>query len=397
MRHPKYAIASSLLGGLLLWPIGCGQKPATTPPALPTVEVARPLQREVTDYADYVGRTEAIDSVQVRARVSGYLQTVNFKEGDLVKAGQVLFEIDPRLFEAQVASSQAQVASAGATLKRAESDNARYRWLNQKTPGAVSKQDVDKYQATADQARADLQNAQAALAQNQLNLTWTRVTAPVDGRISRYLVTVGNLVTQDQTVLTNIVSTGSIYAYFDMDDTTVLRLRRMTRDGMAHFGQDSAAPVYLQLENEKGFPHKGQINFEDNQIAPGTGTLRVRGVFSNQDDALIPGYFVRIRVPIGMSHPALLVPDRAIDDDQGSKVLRVVNEKNQVTSRPIQVGALDHGLRVIEDGLVRDDRVIIRGLMQVRPGMTVAPKVVDLPAAAARPADSLTSAQGLEN
>src|SRR5882724_11088090 len=167
MRYLK-PIALSVLSGLSLWLSGCGEKTTVQSPAPPTVEVARPLQREVTDYADYVGRTEAIDSVQVRARVTGYLQNVNFKEGEMVKKGQALFEIDPRLFEAQVASSLAQVASAQATLKRAQSDNARYQELAAQTPGAVSKQDVDKFQATADQARANLQAAEAALAQNQL-------------------------------------------------------------------------------------------------------------------------------------------------------------------------------------------------------------------------------------
>ena len=396
MRYLK-PIALSVLGALSLWPSGCGEKTAAPSAAPPTVEVAHPLGREVTDYADYVGRTEAIDSVQVRARVGGYLQNVNFKEGDLVKKDQVLFEIDPRPYEDQVASSLAQVASAKATLKRAEADNERYRWLTEKTPGAVSKQDVDKYQAVADQARASLQASQAALAQNQLNLAWTKVTAPVDGRISRYFVTVGNLITQDQTVLTTIVSTGRIYAYFDMDDTTVLRVHQLMRAGKSGFGREGAAvPVYLRLENEDGFPHQGQIDFEDNQIAPKTGTLRVRGVFPNRDNSLEPGFFVRVRVPIGNSHQALLVPDRAIDSDQGRRVLRLVNEKNQVISRPVRLGELHDGLRVIDGGLARDDRVIIEGLMQVRPGMTVEPKVVDLSANAARTGNSETLAQGTE-
>jgi RND family efflux transporter MFP subunit len=397
MRYLKRTIAFSLIGSLLLWPNGCSQKPAAaTSPAPPTVDVSYPLQREVTDYADYVGRTEAIDSVEMRARVSGYLEKVNFKEGDLVKKGQVLFEIDPRLFQAQVANSLGQVGSAQATLKRAEADNARYKMLDAKTPGAVSQQDVDKYQATADQARADLLTAEADLDQNLLNLGWTKVTAPVDGRVSRYFVTVGNLVTQDQTVLTTIVSTGPIYAYFDMDDTRVLRLRQLTRDGKAKFGQDGAAvPVYLELENEKGFLHRGQIDFEDNHIAPNTGTLRVRGIFANEDRALEPGYFVRIRVPIGLSHQAFLIPDRAIDNDLGRKVLRVVDDKNQVVSRPIEVGAMYDGLRVIEEGLEHYDRVIVSGLMQVRPGMTVQPKLVDLPAAA-EAGNSQTLALGME-
>lgn len=396
MRYPKL-IALSVLGGLLIGSGGCGEKTAASPPpATHPVEVALPLQREVTDYAVYDGRTEAIDSVQVRARVGGYLQKVNFKEGDVVKKDQVLFEIDPRPYEDQVASSTAQAASAKAMLKRARSDNARYKDLAVNTPGAVSEQDVDKYQATADQARADLQAAEAALAQNQLNLFWTKVTAPVDGRISRYFVTVGNLITQDQTVLTTIVSTGPIYAYFDMDDTTVLRVHQLMR-GKSGFAQDRPkVPVYLRLENEQGFPHQGHIDFEDNQIAPNTGTLRMRGVFANQDNALEPGFFVRVRVPIGLTHEALLVPDRAIDSDQGRRVLRIVNEKNQVVSRPVRLGELHDGLRVVKEGLAHDDRVIIKGLMQVRPGMTVEPKIVNLPTAAAGAGDSQTLAQGIE-
>lgn len=210
-------------------------------------------------------------------------------------------------------------------------------------------------------------------------------------------MTVGNLITQDQTVLTTIVSTGRIYAYFDMDDTTVLRVRQLTREGKANFGKEGAgAPVYLRLENEKGFPHQGQINFEDNTITPRTGTLRVRGVFANQDGALQPGYFVRLRVPIGTPHQALLVRDRAIDNDQGRKVLRVVNEKNQVVSRPIKVGAMDGGLRVIADGLEHDDRVIVTGLLNARPGTTVQPKFVNLPTGAAGAGSSQVSAQGME-
>ena len=396
MHYPK-PFAFSVLGGLALWLSGCGEKITAPPAATHTVEVALPLQREVTDYAVYDGRTEAIDSVQVRARVGGYLQKVNFKEGDLVKKDQVLFQIDPRPYEDQVASSQAQVASAKATLKRAESDDARYQDLAVKTPGAVSEQDVDKYHATADQARANLQAAEATLAQNQLNLLWTKVTAPVNGRISRYFVTVGNLITQDQTALTTIVSTGPIYAYFDMDDTTVLRVHQLTRAGKSGSREDGVrVRVDLRLENEQGFPHQGQIDFEDNQIAPNTGTLRMRGVFANQDNALEPGFFVRVRVPVGLPHQALLVPDRAIDSDQGRRVLRIVNDKNQVVSRPVRLGELHDGLREIENGLARDDRVIVTGLMQVRPGMTVQPKIVGLSATAGRAGDSQTLASGME-
>ena len=209
------------------------------------------------------------------------------------------------------------------------------------------------------------------------------VTAPVSGRVSRYVVTVGNLIQSgDQnggTLLTTIVSVDPMYAYFDVDERTVLRIRQLIREGKARSDREAEWPVSLGLATEEGFPHRGTINFEDNQVNPRTGTLHVRGVFPNKDEALSPGFFARVRVPIGQAHRALLVTDRAIDTDQGQKILYVVNEKNEVVSRAVRLGALHHGLREITDGLNAGERVIVNGLQQVRPGVTVEPKLVDMP------------------
>jgi RND family efflux transporter MFP subunit len=221
-----------------------------------------------------------------------------------------------------------------------------------------------------------------------LNLDYTRVTAPVDGRVSRYVVTVGNLIQSgDQnggTLLTTIVSVDPMYAYFDVDERTVLRVRQLIRERKARSARETEWPVSLGLATEEGFPHPGTINFEDNQVNPKTGTLRVRGVFRNKDEALSPGFFARVRVPIGQAHQALLVTDRAIDTDQGEKVLYIVNKKNEVVSRAVRLGALHDGLRVITDGLKPGERVIVNGLQLVRPGITVEPKLVDMPTSGGR-------------
>lgn len=371
-----------VLLGLCLGLAGCVRVPSAAPEAAPTpVTVSRPVERDVTDYADFTGRTAAVDSVEVRARVWGYLDKVNFKEGALVKEGDVLFEIDPRIYRADVERAVGTVAQFEARVHRLERDYHRAK--NLLARGAVGQEEYDRYEADYHEAGANLHVARANRDLAALNLDYTRVTAPVSGRVSRYVVTVGNLIQSgDQnsgTLLTTIVSVDPMYAYFDVDERTVLRVRQLIREGKARSARETEWPVSLGLATEEGFPHRGTINFVDNQVNPKTGTLRVRGVFPNKDEALSPGFFARVRVPIGQPHRALLVTDRAIDNDQGQKVLYVVNEKNEVVSRPVRLGALHDGLREIEGGLKPGERVVVNGLQQVRPGLTVEPKLVDNP------------------
>src|SRR5882672_7243941 len=363
--------------------VSCKREPpalAATPP--PAVLVSHPVQREVSDYYEYTGRTAAVEAVEVRARVSGYLVKVNFREGSVVKKGDLLVLIDPRPFQAVLDQAKGQVAQWEAKLARAEADVTRDERLLPK--GAASQKDLDTAIADRGEAQAGIQSARAAVARAALDLEFTQVTAPISGRISRYLLTEGNLVTLDSTLLTTIVSVDPMYAYFDADEGSVLHVRQSIREGKLHSARDGAVLVLLGLANEPGYPHRGTINFVDNQVNPQTGTLRLRGVFPNEDKALEPGYFARVQLLIGQSRRALLVTERAIDSDQGQKILYVVNDKNEVRSHPISVGALHDGLRVIEDGVQPGERVIVNGLLQVRPGVTVEPKLVDMPVSLAR-------------
>jgi RND family efflux transporter MFP subunit len=371
-----------VLLGICLGLAGCVRAPSAAPEAAPTpVTVSRPVERDVIDYVDFTGRTAAVDSVEVRARVWGHLDKVYFKEGALVKKGDMLFEIDPRPYRADFERTRGTVAQCDARVHRTERDYRRAKSLLAR--GAVGQEEFDRYEADHREAVANLDVARANHDLAALNLGYTRITASVSGRVSRYVVTVGNLIQSgDQgggTLLTTIVSVDPMYVYFDMDERTVLRVRELIREGKASSASETEWPVALGLASEEGFPHQGSINFEDNQVNPKTGTLRARGVFPNKDELLSPGLFARVRVPIGRAHRALLVTDRAIDTDQGQKVLYVINEKNEVVSRAVRLGALHDGLREITEGLEAGERVIIRGLQQVRPGVTVEPKLVDMP------------------
>jgi RND family efflux transporter MFP subunit len=313
--------------------------------------------------------------------VWGYLDKVNFKEGALVKKGDVLFELDARPYQALLNQAKAKVAQDEAQLKY---DEAEYqRNLKLVGTGAVSRSDVDKTAAARGIDIANIAADKAIVASRQLDLEYTKVIAPVSGRTSRYVVTVGNLIQSgDQgggTLLTTIVSVDPMYAYFDVDEHTVLRVRQLIRQGKAKSARDGESRVLLSLANEDGYRHEGTINFVDNQVNPKTGTLRVRGVFPNKDESLAPGYFARVRVPIGFPHRVLLVSDRALDTDQGQKIVYVVDKENKVVSRPVRLGALHDGLREITDGVKSGERVIVKGLQQIRPDMTVEPKLVDMP------------------
>jgi RND family efflux transporter MFP subunit len=384
-------ISSALVLGLCLVLTGCARAPSEAPAAAPTpVTVSYPVERYVTDYADFTARTAAVDSVEVRARVWGYLDKVNFKEGALVKKGDVLFEIDPRTYQAALAQAEGNLASMDARLTRLNADLARVgRLLSSR---AVAPEEYEKIAGDRGETAASLEALKATVQQARLDLEYTKVIAPVGGRVSRYLVTPGNLIQSGQnsggTLLTTVVSVDPIYAYYDVDERTVQRVARLIREGKVKWARKTEWPVSLGLATEEGFPHQGTVNFVDNQVNPKTGTLRVRGVFPNKDEALSPGFFARVRVPLGPPHKALLVTDRALDNDQGQKVLYVVKQNNEVVSRPVRLGALHDGLREIADGLKPDERVIVNGLQQVRPGVTVEPKLVAMPTSGVRSGES---------
>jgi RND family efflux transporter MFP subunit len=378
----RLGIASALVPGLCLALAGCARPPSEAPAAAPpAVTVSYPVEREVTDHADYTARTAAVDSVELRARVSGYLDKVNFKEGALVNKGDLLFEIDPRTYQAVLQQAEGGLAAVEARVQQRDADLGRARRVV--VSQAIGREEYDRIVGDRNEAVALCATQKAAVERARLDLGFTKVTAPVSGRISRYYVTVGNLVSAGDltggTLLTTIVSVDPMYAYFDVDERTVLRVKQLIRAGQAKLPEDGEIPVWLGLANEDGFPHQGIINFIDNQVNAKTGTLKARGVFPNKGEALSPGYFARVRVPIGAPHTALLITERALDTDQGQKIVCVVDSDNRVATRPVRLGALHDGLREITDGLKSGERVIVNGLQQVRPGLTVEPKLVDMP------------------
>jgi len=377
-----FSIGSGVVLVLCLFTAGCSRPTAEAPHEEPiAVPVSHPVEREIADYADFTARMTAVDYVDVRAHVWGYLQRVNFKEGVLVKKGDVLFELDPRPYQALLDQAKAKVRQDEAQLAFHDAEYRRDLELLPKN--AISRSDFDKAVAARGIDLANIEADKAGVAANQLNLDYTKITAPVSGRVSRYDVTVGNLIQSgDQpspTLLTTIVSVDPIYAYFEVDELTVERAERLVREGRLRSSDKSAVPVSLGLASEEGFRHQGTSSFVDNHVNPKTGTLRVRGVFPNNDGSLTPGFFARVRVAVGPRHPAVLVSDRALDNDQGQKILYVVNERNEVVERSVRVGALHDGLRAIEEGLKPGERVIVNGLQQVRPGIVVEPKLIEMP------------------
>jgi RND family efflux transporter MFP subunit len=383
-----------LLFGLMIALTGCSRQPEPAPPAAIPVVVTRPLEREITDYTDFTGRTAAVDSVEVRARVWGYLTKVNFKEGAIVKKGDILFEIDPLIYKAALHQAEGNVASLQARVERLDADLARARRMV--GTGAMSREDFDKVVGDRGEAVAMRDAAKAAVERAKLDVDYTNVVAPISGRVSRYLVTQGNLVQAgDQaggTLLTTIVSIDPMYAYFDVDEHTVLHVRKLIREGKSDSPREGGFPVSMELANERGFPHKGTINFVDNQVNPRVGTMRLRGVFPNKDQVLVPGLFCRVRLPYGRPHKALLVNERAFDTDQGAKIMYIVDDKDQVVIRKVQVGELHDGLREVTAGLRAGERFILDGLQQVRPGSIVEPTMVD---ASAKPETSQPAAADL--
>jgi RND family efflux transporter MFP subunit len=377
--------------GLFLGPClgltGCSHAPADAPgKSPPAVTVSYPLQREVTDYQDYTGRTAAVDSVQVQARVTGYLDKIYFTEGAEVREEAVLYEIDPRPYQADYNAAKARVAQNVASVALARQNNARFKTLAKEKEGAVTQVDLDQYQSQEDQAVANLDQAQANLATAKLNLDWTKITAPVTGLVGRLLVTRGNLIVANQTTLTTVVRQDPMWVYFDADEPTMLQVHELIRQGK--FGDARTGPpkvpFHLQLSNEKGFPHEAALDFVNNQIDLATATLLIRAVFPNPKPAngprlFAPNNFVRVRVPTSASYQALLVNPEAVGTDQDLRYVYIVDDDNKVVRHNVKLGSLQDGLQVITDGLKPGERVIVTGLQRVQQGATVNATVAPMP------------------
>lgn len=359
---------------------GCGDKPPPAAAAAPPVTVAQPVKRTVTDWDEFTGRFEAIEEVQVRARVGGFVTNVEFKDGDMVRAGDLLYIIDPRPFEAVAEQANGQLADARAKAELAKRDLDR--GLNLVQTSAVSEQVVDQRRQALQAAHAAETVAEGALKAAQLNIEFTHVLAPISGRVSRHLVSIGNLVQGSEggsTLLTSIVSLDPIYIYFDVDEATYLKNNRLWFEGRRPSSRDTANPVQVMLSGETKPSHEGKMDFLDNRLDVSTATLRSRAVIPNKDLSILPGQFGRVRLIGSSPYEALLLPDNAIATDQSRKIVFVVKDDNTVEARPVVLGPLDGGLRVIREGLKAEDHVIVDGLQRARVGAKVTPQTAKAP------------------
>jgi RND family efflux transporter MFP subunit len=359
---------------------GCGDKPPAQAAAPPPVTVAQPIKRTVTDWDEFTGRFEAVEEVQVKARVGGFVTNVEFKDGDMVHAGDLLYIIDPRPFEA--VSTQADGQLADARAKRELAKRELDRGLNLVITSAVSEQVVDQRRQALQAAHAAETIAAGVLKAAQLNVEFTHVMAPITGRVSRHLVSIGNLVQGSDngasTLLTSIVSLDPIYIYFDVDEATYQKNNRLWFEGKRPSSRDTPNPVQVTLTGETKPSHEGHMDFLDNRLDVSTGTLRSRAVVPNHDLSILPGQFGRVRLIGSSPYEALLLPDAAIATDQSRKIVFVVKDDDTVEARTVELGPLDEGLRVIRTGLKPEDRVIIDGIQRARVGAKVAPHKAEI-------------------
>ncbi len=383
-RRTSFLTTSMSAVLLVLSGSGCEQanSAADKKPAAPVkVEVAAPLEQEVTDFQDFTGRLDAVESVEIRARVSGYLTKVGFDPsielGAEVKAGDLLFEIDERPYQNTLQKAESELAQAQARLKTTTADFARTEELFKKN--AATQRDLDFDSGNKASSEAAIMGAKASISQATLDLEFAKITAPISGRISRPLLTVGNLVTPATGTLTSIVSVDPVYLYFDMDEPTLLKLQKLVREGKLEGPEMREIPLLMGLANDDGHPHRGKLDFVENRVDPNTGTMRVRGVFANPKPKrgarpLAPGLFARVRLPLGEPHNAVLISERAIGRDQGQAFVFVVNAENEIVYRRVKLGPQHDGLRVITDGLQASERIVVNGLQRVRPGSKVDPQ-----------------------
>jgi multidrug efflux system membrane fusion protein len=372
-------LASALVGAC-----GGGGPPEFPPP---DVSVATVAQRSITEWDDYTGRIEAVDAVELRPRVAGYLAGVHFREGALVEAGTLLFTIDDREYVAAANAARADVVRAEARLEVAKQELERAQKLIDAR--AVSRGELEARQAEQRQAEADALAARARLAQAELDVSFTRIRAPIAGRTGEALVTAGNLVNPGETLLTTVVSLDPVYVTFDGDERAYLRYQQMAREGGRPSSRDARNPVLVGLSNEEGFPHRGEMDFVDNALNPATGTIRGRAVVPNPDGVLTPGLFARVRLLGASQTDALLIHEQALLTDQDRRYVYVLGEGNVAMRRDVVLGPQVEGLRVVSEGLAAGDRVIVNGVRKIFfPGQPVNPREVPMDQPGAPPPDA---------
>jgi RND family efflux transporter MFP subunit len=374
----------ALLGPLLSVAGGC-QKSAPPPPALPEIATAKVVSKRIKDWDEYTGRFQAVDSVEVRPRASGYIDDVKFREGQLVKKDDVLFIIDQRPYQADHDRARAGLELARSQYELAKLEAARAQKL--KDSGAVSREELDTRVSQLNQQEANVAAAKATLDTAALMLSFTKVRSPIEGRVSRAEVTRGNLVTggnEGGTLLTTIVSVNPIYVYFEGDENAYLRYQAMAREGERSSSRDVSNPVRVGLADEAGFPHEGRMDFVDNQLDVRTGTIRARAVLDNKEGRFTPGLFARVQLLGSSEYDAVLVDERAIGTDQSQRFVLVVGPNDTLQYRPVELGRNIDGLRVIRKGLSAEDSIVVTGLQRVRPGMQIKPVPGPMTATAAR-------------
>lgn len=382
MKHRHARPASVVLVLAALAAGGCRPPAASrpAPPTVPTVLVAQPISRLVNEWDEFTGRLVSPETVEVRARVSGYIERVHFKEGGEVKQGDLLVTIDQRPYQATVDRLKADLSGARARAELARGEAKRGEGLA--ATKAISTDTYETRVKTAEQAEQAILSAEAALKSAQLDLEFTEVRSPITGRISNARVTAGNLVlggsAANSTLLTTVLSLDPLFCYFDADEASALRYRQLHREGKRASAIFSTIPAEMALGNELGFPHKGVIDFVDNQLNPATATIRARGVFANPDKLMAPGFFARLRIPGVGEYQAVLIRDSAISSDQGRLFVLTVNAENKTVYRPVKTGPVVDGLRVVREGLTAQDHVIVSGLMSARPGVVVQPQPVPM-------------------
>jgi RND family efflux transporter MFP subunit len=365
----KIGVRWIIVGGVIFGLAACDNQQPAAPLSPPEVTVSKPIQKDIVNWEEFTGRVAAVNLVKITPRVSGYIVDIRFNEGDIVHKGDLLFQIDPRPYQHAYDQAVGQLQQAKANQQLQEVTFSRQQKL--RDTAVIAKEDYDTALSNKNQAAAQVVSAQAAVDSAALNLEFTHVISPIDGRASRQLVNIGNLVQADTTELTTVVSVDPIYAYFHVDELAELRYQRLVKEGKLPGPGEGEAPVYLQLQDETGFPHEGTINFADNAYDSSTGTLLARGRFRNPDGLLVPGNFIRVRIPASPKYSALLVAKRAIGSDQDEKFVYVIDSKNVAHLRHITLGPLADGLRVVKSGLQPDDVVIVNGIIKVRPNSQV--------------------------